>query len=131
MRQQIGGKEGGLITTGARADFEDDVAAFERVGWQDGLLDGFFEIDEALLQHGDFCGGHLGEFLVFLRLGHDAALGEFDLGFLKGVPAREQILQAAVFAQHVAGFLGIVVKVRAADDVFEIREAGAFAGNDA
>jgi hypothetical protein len=128
--QQIGGKEAGFITAGAGANFEDDIAAFERIRRQDGLLDGFFEIDEALFENGNLGGGHLSEFFVLLGLGHDAVLGELDLGFFIRGPVGEEFLQAAVLAQHVAGFFGVVVEVRAADDVFEVGEAGAFAGDD-
>mgnify|MGYP000222775915 CR=1 FL=1 len=42
--------------------------------------------DEALLQHRNFRSGHLGEFLVLLRFGHHAALGQFHLRFLKRIP---------------------------------------------
>jgi len=117
MRIQIAGEDGSFIATGARADFHDDIAPFQRVGRKDGHLDGGLKVGQLLLQGGDFRLGHLGELVA--ALGHLTVVGQFSEPLLVGVPVLDELLQGAVLAHELAGFLRVVEEAGRGHEAFQ------------
>ena len=104
--EQIAGEQGGFVTAGAGADFQEHVAGIKRVGRQQQALELLLEFDEfglggLRLFHGQ---GAEGGLRVLAQL---IGFGKALFGGLAGMKGRHQVLQPGIFPAQGAELGGV------------------------
>ena len=119
---QIRREEGGLITAGARTDFQQRITAFERIRWQDGKLNGALQCGHFLFDDRDFSGCHGGEFFI-TAFQHVLTFRQFMELLLILVPIAQKIAELPVLTRHLAGSFRLVKKARLAHQLLQEMKA--------
>ena len=121
---EIGGKQGGFLPAGARANFKNGVARVRRVRWQNAALNLLAQAPFLRLEPGDFFPGHLRQFgLGRLGLQQGAILRKVRGHFPVSVAVPDKFLQPGIFAGQFLGTLRMIERLGIAQGRFHFREA--------
>lgn len=125
---QLRSEEGGFVTTGTGADFDEGVAVLVRIGGEEGVLEVAGELFSFGFEEWDFLGGHFREVAV----GGFREVEIFDVAaidVLEAVPEVEGLFELAVFAEESRGAFRVIEKRWIADRFLQFGEAVATFGD--
>ena len=119
---KIGRENGGFASSGAGADFDNGIAVFVFVGWEQSDLKIALQVCEAFFQIGNFLARHLRHLSVLGR-GQLAIIFQLPARALELVPERQHLLHAGMLAHDLARAFPIFKERRIGDLALEFGEA--------